>query len=291
MVDGDEFHAYVVHEVYELEELPAPTGLLPWSDPVDESAGINTEETVENDSDLNGVDTKLPEGLKRNPNLRKKKDSNPRRKKTIPEEVPISEADAEAVRGVDLPGRRKSKKVRYDDECIVAIFELVMIFENAKKFRKALAKYVVEKNYQIKLRPNEAHRVRAKCKFKGKCKWLCYGAIDRDSAVGRNGNNQMFSIAWTVVDKETKHSWSFFINYLKEDLQLGTGKGLTVMSDMQKGLQAVVGELLPNAEVRMCARHIWSNWNKIWKRDERKKQFWRCSKETFEVKYMEELHK
>uniref|UniRef100_M1C7I2 Gag-pol polyprotein n=1 Tax=Solanum tuberosum TaxID=4113 RepID=M1C7I2_SOLTU len=50
--------------------------------------------------------------------------------------------DAEVVGGVDLPGRRKSKKVRYDDECTVAIFELGMIFENAKEFRKALTKYV-----------------------------------------------------------------------------------------------------------------------------------------------------
>ncbi|KAK6803025.1 hypothetical protein RDI58_000809 [Solanum bulbocastanum] len=54
---GDELHVYVVHEIDELEELPAPTGLLPWSSPVDESVGINTEGTVENDSDLNGVDT------------------------------------------------------------------------------------------------------------------------------------------------------------------------------------------------------------------------------------------
>ncbi|KAK6776159.1 hypothetical protein RDI58_027160 [Solanum bulbocastanum] len=526
LVDGDELHVYVVHEIDELEELPAP-GLLPWSGPVDEYVGINTEGTVENDSYLNEVDTELPGGdtiqneaesylpssdtdvdaipdeddsdvdeelrslraerrKKRNPNLRKKRD---REKKTITKEVPIGEAgvdrgfediginkkdryagrlggdekyidssecdsddstdmlDAEAVGGVDLPGRRKSKKVRYDDECTVAIFELGMIFENAKEFRKALAKYAVEKHYQIKLRPNEAHRVRAKCKFKEKCKWLCYGAIDRDSgnfmiknyypihkclpsnknkmcttkflasrfkdeitkqpslriweiqelcreelglhvgkticykakmmilrenmgdwnmefarlcdyaevikqtnpgssvwvrmdketvpgknlfvyfyvcldalkkgwkegcrriigfdgcflkgackgellvAVGRNGNNQMFPIAWAVVDKETKHSWSFFINYLKEDLQLGTGQGLTVMSDMQKGLQAAVGELLPNAEVRMCARHIWSNWSKRWKGEERRKQFWRCSKATFEVKYNEELYK
>ncbi|KAK4721736.1 hypothetical protein R3W88_011969 [Solanum pinnatisectum] len=61
LVDGDEFHVYVVHED-DLEELSAPIGLLPWSDPVDESVGINTEGTVENDSDLNGVDTELPGG-------------------------------------------------------------------------------------------------------------------------------------------------------------------------------------------------------------------------------------
>ncbi|KAH0635657.1 hypothetical protein KY289_035572 [Solanum tuberosum] len=192
LVDGDEFHVYVVHKVDELEELPAPTGLLPWSDPVGESVGINTEETVENDSDLNEVDTELPGGdtnqdeaesdlpssdtyvdaipdeddsdvdeelrslraerrNKKNLNLRKKRD---REKKTITKEVPIGEAgvdrgfediginkndryvgrlggdekyidssecdsddntdvlDAEVVGGVDLPGRRKSKKVR-----------------------------------------------------------------------------------------------------------------------------------------------------------------------------------
>ena len=52
--------------------------------------------------------------------------------------------------------------------------------------------------------------------------------------VGRNGNQQMFPIAWAVVDTETKHSWSFFLKYLIEDLNLGTGHGVTVMSDMQK---------------------------------------------------------
>lgn len=38
---------YVVHEVDELEELPAPSAVLPWSNPVKESVGINTEKSVE----------------------------------------------------------------------------------------------------------------------------------------------------------------------------------------------------------------------------------------------------
>ena len=38
LVDGDDFHVYMVHKVDELkEELPAPSSLLPWSGPVDES--------------------------------------------------------------------------------------------------------------------------------------------------------------------------------------------------------------------------------------------------------------
>jgi len=66
------------------------------------------------------------------------------------------------------------------------------------------------------------------CFLKGACRGELLVAI------GRNGNQQMFPIAWAVVDQETKHSWSFFINFLIQDLNLGTGHGLTVMSDMQK---------------------------------------------------------
>ncbi|XP_016433493.2 uncharacterized protein LOC107759989 [Nicotiana tabacum] len=63
------------------------------------------------------------------------------------------------------------------------------------------------------------------------------------------------------------------------------------MADMQKGFAAALNEVLPNAEFRMCARHIWSNWHKKWKGEERRKQFWRCSKSSYEVKFKEELEK
>lgn len=43
------------------------------------------------------------------------------------------------------------------------------------------------------------------------------------------------------------------------------------------------------AEHRMCARHIWSNWSKNWRGEERRKQFWRCAKASYEVKFKEEL--
>lgn len=44
----------------------------------------------------------------------------------------------------------------------------------------------------------------------------------------------MFPIYWAVMENETNHNWSFLINFLNEDLQLGYGQGLTVMLDMQK---------------------------------------------------------
>lgn len=71
MIDGDELYVYVVHEVDELEELPAPTSLLACSDPVNKSLGINAKETMDNEvvsylnednSDMNKVNTKLSRG-------------------------------------------------------------------------------------------------------------------------------------------------------------------------------------------------------------------------------------
>ncbi|XP_075103458.1 uncharacterized protein LOC142178038 [Nicotiana tabacum] len=88
-------------------------------------------------------------------------------------------------------------------------------------------------------------------------KGLCKGALL--VAVGKNGNTHMFSIAWAVVDQETKHSWTWFIQNLSADLELGDGFNLIVMSDIQKGLIHAIEDCLPMAEHRMCARHIWSN--------------------------------
>ncbi|KAH0723045.1 hypothetical protein KY289_006089 [Solanum tuberosum] len=60
--------------------------------------------------------------------------------------------DVDAVRGVDIPTRRRSKKVRYDEDCEVSIFELGMVFEGANQFRKAVADYAVEYRRQINIR-------------------------------------------------------------------------------------------------------------------------------------------
>lgn len=54
------------------------------------------------------------------------------------------------------------------------------------------------------------------------------------SAVGRDGNNQMFPIAWAVVESENKDSWSWFLKLLIDDIGMEDGAGLTVITDQQK---------------------------------------------------------
>lgn len=54
------------------------------------------------------------------------------------------------------------------------------------------------------------------------------------STVDKNSNQKMFSIARVIVGRETKHSWTCFLQHLIKDLELADGEGLTIMSDMHK---------------------------------------------------------
>ena len=66
------------------------------------------------------------------------------------------------------------------------------------------------------------------CFLKGVCKGQLL------VAVGKDGNNQMLPLAWAVVEKENTNTWSWFVRCIKDDLGLGEGEGLTLITDMQK---------------------------------------------------------
>nr|XP_025888549.1 uncharacterized protein LOC112942118 [Solanum lycopersicum] len=91
------------------------------------------------------------------------------------------------------------------------------------------------------------------CFLKGVCRGQLLNAVAKD------GHNQMLSLAWVVVENENTITWSWFISLLKKDLIFGDGTSFTIMSDMQKGLDIAIKELLPACEERRCARHILAN--------------------------------
>ena len=63
-------------------------------------------------------------------------------------------------------------------------------------------------------------------------KTICKGQLL--SAVGRDGNNQVYPIAWAVVSVENKENWSWFMQCLIDDLGNAAGHGLTIISDQHK---------------------------------------------------------
>ncbi|CAA0822308.1 Unknown protein, partial [Striga hermonthica] len=53
-------------------------------------------------------------------------------------------------------------------------------------------------------------------------------------AIGKDGNNQIFPIAWAVADSENEQNWKWFLEILFNELRIGDGLGWTFISDQQK---------------------------------------------------------
>ncbi|XP_059283288.1 uncharacterized protein LOC132036896 [Lycium ferocissimum] len=104
--------------------------------------------------------------------------------------------------------------------------------------------------------------------LKGKCRGILLVALGQDS------QKHFYPLAWAVVDRETSRTWKWFIQLLRNSLELADGEGLTLMSDMQKGLIDAVTHVLPKAHHRWCVRHIEANWSKMWRGIEMKKLMW-----------------
>ncbi|XP_057786929.1 uncharacterized protein LOC131004298 [Salvia miltiorrhiza] len=51
------------------------------------------------------------------------------------------------------------------------------------------------------------------------------------TAVGKNANDGIIPIAWAVVNKENKHNWTWFLSWLKCELELGDGAFEVVVID------------------------------------------------------------
>ncbi|CAN1148195.1 hypothetical protein LINPERHAP2_LOCUS16322 [Linum perenne] len=56
------------------------------------------------------------------------------------------------------------------------------------------------------------------------------------SSIGRDANDQMYPIAWCIVEVESWDSWDWFLELLHLDLDIGEGGGWCFASDQQKVL-------------------------------------------------------
>nr|GEW77169.1 putative wall-associated receptor kinase-like 16 [Tanacetum cinerariifolium] len=82
----------------------------------------------------------------------------------------------------------------------------------------------------------------------------------------RDANNHINPVAWAVVNVKNKDNWTWFLEFLEQDLGSTKGNRLTLMSDQHKGLMEAIKEVMPNTEHRQCARHIYENFKKQYPR-------------------------
>lgn len=121
------------------------------------------------------------------------------------------------------------------------------------------------------------------CHLKG----ICSGFLL--VVVGRDANDNVYPIAWQVVDVESYDTWYNLIKQLSIDLELGDGQGITIVSDRIAGLLKAREVLLPVAVHRHCSRHLYANWGKRHKGKNLRAYFWRCVRASFPESLRKEL--
>ncbi|XP_040372946.1 uncharacterized protein LOC112194351 [Rosa chinensis] len=83
------------------------------------------------------------------------------------------------------------------------------------------------------------------------------------TAVGIDANNTSWVVAYAMVELETKDSWTWFLELLVKDLK-----------------------------IKFCARHLWTNFTKLFPGKVMKDQMWKAAKSTtlpYFIKEMEEM--
>ncbi|XVF15372.1 hypothetical protein REPUB_Repub09cG0146600 [Reevesia pubescens] len=130
--------------------------------------------------------------------------------------IPVSEEE----KMVDDATRKKHKYLFYNPNAKSSYIELGMLFENFSQFKHDVALLAIKINRVIIWAKNHKNYVRGKCS---------------------DGNNQIYPVAWALVDVESTMTWKWFIDLLKKDIDsLGNENGWTIMSDQHKGLENAI---------------------------------------------------
>ncbi|KAK2635120.1 hypothetical protein Ddye_029912 [Dipteronia dyeriana] len=111
------------------------------------------------------------------------------------------------------------------------------------------------------------------------------------TTIGVDANNQMYPVAYTVVDVETKHKWGWFLDQLAPDLELNNCFAIVWISDKQKGLIDAIVERFPNSEHRFCVKHLYNNFKAQHRGLLLKQILWGAAKATTEQEFNQWIEK
>ncbi|KNA10075.1 hypothetical protein SOVF_147670, partial [Spinacia oleracea] len=125
------------------------------------------------------------------------------------------------------------------------------------------------------------------------------------TAAGKDGNNNIFPVAWAVVETENADIWTWFLELLVKNIEsvkdvvtwvherkeeMGDDNAdVTYMPDMQKGLLEAFGTVVPNTNTRYCCRHIWAKFKLKFPGEAYRESFWKDATKHHFDKYMVEI--
>ncbi|MQL68849.1 hypothetical protein Taro_001139 [Colocasia esculenta] len=79
------------------------------------------------------------------------------------------------------------------------------------------------------------------------------------AASALNGNNELFTVAYSIADLETYDNWVWFLQNLKKALL--SDRRIAFLSDRGRGLKEAIPDIFPNDHHGYCFQHIMQNFN------------------------------
>ncbi|XP_059624678.1 uncharacterized protein LOC132267545 [Cornus florida] len=103
------------------------------------------------------------------------------------------------------------------------------------------------------------------------------------SVVSIYGNEQMFPVAFAVVESETRDSWNWFMSELMD--AVGPYQEITFISDRQKGLVDTFENIMDGSHHRYCVRHLYENFKLRFKGQQLKNELWEAARSFTEADF------
>nr|KAJ0186122.1 hypothetical protein LSAT_V11C900504390 [Lactuca sativa] len=91
--------------------------------------------------------------------------------------------------------------------------------------------------------------------------------INVRSTICLDSNNGIYPLAYATVESGKTSSWKWFLENLRDNLELGTKSNFTFITNRKKGLMPAIARLFPNDEHMCCLKHIHDNMRKRWKQN------------------------
>ncbi|KAF7826419.1 uncharacterized protein G2W53_017583 [Senna tora] len=98
------------------------------------------------------------------------------------------------------------------------------------------------------------------------------------TTVSKDEYENMYPVAYAVVESQCKDSWQWFLDLLFTDIGTPKEGRWVIMSDIQKGLQPVLESV--GCDHRVCVRHLYANFKKLYKDKSLKDGLWNVCKAT-----------
>ncbi|KAL6129303.1 hypothetical protein ACLB2K_072655 [Fragaria x ananassa] len=100
------------------------------------------------------------------------------------------------------------------------------------------------------------------------------------TVIGIDANNEIFLIAYAMVERESEGTYIWFLEYLQQDVKIERDSSYVFMTDKQKRLDNALKVLFPNSEHRHCVRHLHNNFKQKHPGEVLKQLMWNASRST-----------